>query len=82
MNTQEFFMEYEKFLRQVCKLGESSIKDYVGRCNGLINRGIYNGEFTSTPTMLAEIERQYKKNSVKSYIVALKYMIESKKKYE
>ncbi|WP_342433412.1 hypothetical protein [Neobacillus sp. FSL H8-0543] len=82
MNIQEFLMKYEKFLRQVCKLGESSIKDYIGRGNGLINRGIYNGESTITATMLAEIERQYKKNSVKNYVVALRYMIESKKKNE
>lgn len=44
-------MTFEDYLRQYRNLGEKSIKDYIGRLNGLFLRGIYKGEsyFPQTP---------------------------------
>lgn len=69
-------MKFEDYLRQHYNLGEKSVKDYVGRLNGLLTRGIYKGELHLTSKMEASINREYKENSRKNYLLTIKYYIE------
>ncbi|MGF3106083.1 hypothetical protein [Rossellomorea sp. DUT-2] len=68
-------MEFKKFLMNEYKLGEKSARDYVGRFNGLVNKGIYNGESVVTPSIETAIEKEYK-GSKGHYMLALKRYIE------
>ena len=37
-------MEFEDYLRKNYHLGDKSVKDYISRWNGILNKGLYNGE--------------------------------------
>lgn len=76
---QEESERFIKFLRNEYSLGESSAKDAVGRINGMLNRGIYNGENVFSPKMEAAIIREYPKSKV-DYILALKRFISFQQK--
>lgn len=56
-------------------IGESSANDYVGRLNGILEKGIYKGENELTPVMEAAIIKEYP-NSKGHYLLALKRFIE------
>jgi hypothetical protein len=61
-------------------LSETSAEDYVGRFNGIVNRGIYKGENEMTTTLETAIEKEFPK-SRNHYILALKrYIIFQKEK--
>lgn len=67
-------MKFEDFLRQRYHLGEKSVKDYVGRWNSILNKGIYNGETKLTPSLIAAVDREYPDDS--HYCLTLKRYIE------
>ena len=52
-------MEFQDFLIKEYKIGEKSARDYVGRFNGIVERGIYNGEGVITPSMRKQIEKEF-----------------------
>lgn len=64
-------MDFEQFLMKEYQLGESSAKDYVGRLNGILDKGIYNGESSITTSIEAAIEAEYP-HSKNHYKLALK----------
>lgn len=72
-------MEFKEFLMLEYKIGEKSARDYVTRFNGIVDRGIYKGEFQVTPSMEEAIEKEFEK-SKGHYILALKRYIEFKEK--
>ena len=63
-------MNFEQFLMTEYQLGESSAKDYVGQLDGILKKGIYNGENIMTPSIEAAIEEEYP-NSKKHYKLIL-----------
>ena len=67
-------MEFEDFLRQKYHLGDKSVKDYVGRWNGIKNKGFYNGEIELTPTLIETVDREYPDDS--HYRLTLRRYIE------
>jgi len=72
-------MEFKNFLMNEYNLSEKSACDYVGRLNGILNRGIYKGESEVTPIIETAIEKEYKE-SKGHYILALKRYIEFQRK--
>lgn len=67
-------MKFEDFLRQQYHLGEKSVMDYVGRWNGILNKGLYNEETELTPSLIAAVDREYPNDS--HYRLTLKRYIE------
>ncbi|RKD26047.1 hypothetical protein BEP19_02395 [Ammoniphilus oxalaticus] len=57
------------------KIGESSANDYVGRLNGILNRGIYNEEKEWNPSLKQTIEKEYE-NSKGHYVLTIERYIE------
>lgn len=72
-------MNFEHFLIEEYRLGVNSAKDYVGRLNGIINKGIYNGENHITPSMEVAIELEYP-NFKNPYKLALRLYMEYRDK--
>ncbi|MDY0407666.1 hypothetical protein ACFFIS_06810 [Virgibacillus soli] len=70
-------MEFKDFLIKEFGLSEKSATDYVGRFNGLVKRGIYNGEQAITPRIRKEIESEFP-NSKKHYILAFERYVKYK----
>jgi hypothetical protein len=64
-------VNFEQFLIQEYKIGESSARYYIERFKGLVNKGIYNGETDITPSIEVAIEREFP-SSRGHYILALK----------
>jgi LysM repeat protein len=69
--------EFKDFLMKKYRISESSARDYVGRFNGILARGIYKGENEITPRMEAAVEKEYP-NSKEHYLLTLKRYIEFK----
>lgn len=67
-------MEFKDFLIREYQLSEKSARDYEGRLNGLINRGIYKGETQITPSLRATIAKEFAK-SEGHYILTLERYI-------
>ncbi|WP_336881506.1 hypothetical protein [Priestia koreensis] len=67
-------MEFRDFLIKEYGLRESSAKDYVGRLNGIINKGIYKGEDEVTSVLKNVIEREFPK-SKNHYLLTLERYI-------
>jgi hypothetical protein len=44
-------MGFKDFLRMNYHLGDKSVKDYIIRWNGILNKGLYNGETELTPSL-------------------------------
>jgi hypothetical protein len=72
-------VEFKDFLMNEYKIGEKSARDYVGRFNGIVEKGIYNGESIITPSTRLHIEKEFP-NSKNHYLLALERFIEFKKK--
>ncbi|QGG53141.1 hypothetical protein [Lysinibacillus pakistanensis] len=72
-------MEFKDYLMQEYNISESSAKDYVGRFNGIINRGLYNGEDKMTNTLKEAIEKEFP-NSKNHYFLTLERYIKYKKR--
>lgn len=65
---------FKEFLIKEYRIKESSAEDYIGRFNGIVNRGLYNGEDEMSPALKASIEREFPK-SKQHYVLALeRYM--------
>lgn len=74
-------MKFKDFLMQEYRISEKSAEDYVGRFNGIVNRGLYKGENEMTPTLKEAVEKEYP-NSKNNYILALERYIDFQKKKE
>ncbi|SFE90669.1 hypothetical protein SAMN05428981_11011 [Bacillus sp. OV194] len=72
-------MEFKDFLIKEYRIGEKSARDYVGRFNGIVARGIYKGENEITPCMKVAIEREFP-NSKGHYLLTLERFIEFQQK--
>lgn len=72
-------MEYNDFLMKKYKIGVKSARDYVGRFNGIVEKGIYNGESVITQGMRIHIEKEFP-NSKNHYRLTLERYIEFNKK--
>ena len=70
-------MEFNDFLMKEYKIGDKSAQDYVGRFNGILARGIYNGENEFTPNVKVAIEREFS-NSKAHYLLTLERYIKFK----
>ncbi|MEH6993823.1 hypothetical protein V7075_14075 [Neobacillus drentensis] len=68
-------MEFKEFLIQKYNIRESSAEDYVGRFNGIVNKGIYKGENEMTPALREAVEKEFP-NSKNHYRLALERYIE------
>ncbi|MBN3547977.1 hypothetical protein [Fictibacillus barbaricus] len=68
-------MEFKDFLIKEYRISEKSARDYVGRLNGIIARGIYQGEKGITPSMNAAIKREFP-NSKGHYLLTLERFID------
>jgi len=76
-------MDFEKFkgyLLKEYKMDETSANQYVGRLKGILKRGLYNGESTITPSLLAALKREYSENSMKNYKPTMERYIDFLKK--
>jgi hypothetical protein len=73
-------MEFENYLRQKYHLGDKSVKDYIGRWNGILNKGLYNGETELTPSLVATVDREYPEDS--HYRLVLKRYIEFRNEHK
>ena len=73
-------MNFKEFLMKEYKIAEDSAKQYEHRLNGIIDRGIYTGESSITPSMLAALKREYKENSIKNYKLTIERYIIFKRK--
>ncbi|WP_249594327.1 hypothetical protein [Peribacillus frigoritolerans] len=73
-------MEFEDYLRQKYHLGDKSVKDYAGRWNGILNKGLYNGETELTPSLIAAVDSEYPEDS--HYRLTLKRYIEFQKEHK
>lgn len=75
-------MKFKDFLMQEYGISENSAKDYVGRFNGIVNKGLYKGlykgESMITPILKAA-EKEFP-NSKNHYILALERYIDFQKK--
>ncbi|MHA7136612.1 hypothetical protein ACRTEV_04995 [Rossellomorea arthrocnemi] len=71
-------MEFEDFLRGNYQLNDKSVKDYISRWNGIVNRGLYNGETELTPSLIASVDMEYPEDS--HYRLTLKRYIEFQNK--
>jgi hypothetical protein len=71
-------MEFEDYLRKNYHLGDKSVKDYISRWNGILNKGLYNGETELTPSLRATVDRDYPEAS--HYRLTLKRYIEFQNK--
>ncbi|MFG6146824.1 hypothetical protein [Halobacillus sp. B23F22_1] len=67
-------MSFKDYLIEEYRISESSAQDYVGRFNGIVNRGVYKGEDELTPTLKASIEKEFP-NSKNHYLLALERYI-------
>ncbi|MBL3889149.1 hypothetical protein IRV22_15630 [Bacillus cereus] len=56
-------MEFKDFLRMNFHLGDKSVKDYITRWNGILNKGLYNGETELTPSLVASVDGDYPEDS-------------------
>jgi len=65
---------YKEFLMEEYNLSEKSASDYVARLNGILDKGIYNGEQHISPYLEAAIEKEFEK-SRGHYVLALKRYI-------
>jgi hypothetical protein len=72
-------MEFEDFLRKNYQLSDKSVKDYISRWNGIVNRGLYNGETELTPSLIESVDREYPEDS--HYRLTLKRYIEFQNKH-
>lgn len=72
-------MEFKDFLMKEYRIGEKSARDYVGRFNGIVARGIYKGENEITPSIKVVIEREFP-NSKVHYLLTLERYIEFQQK--
>lgn len=72
-------MEFKDFLMKKYRIGEKSARDYVGRFNGIVARGIYKGENEITPSMKVTVEREFP-NSKMHYLLTLERYIEFQQK--
>jgi hypothetical protein len=70
-------MKFEDFLMQEYGIKESSAKDYVGRFNGIVNKGLYKGEKDMTHALKEAVEKEFP-NSENHYILALERYIKFK----
>jgi hypothetical protein len=70
-------MKFEDFLMQEYGIKESSAKDYVGRFNGIVNKGLYKREKDMTPALKEAVEKEFP-NSKNHYILALERYIKFK----
>ncbi|WP_306010431.1 hypothetical protein [Bacillus sp. MMSF_3328] len=68
-------MEFKEFLIHKYNIGDKSAKDYVGRFNGIVNKGIYRGEKEITPALIKAVEKEFP-NSKNHYRLALERYIE------
>lgn len=75
-----YFENFKEYLLKEYKMGETSANQYVGRLKGIINRGLYNGESTLTPSLLAALKREYSENSMKNYKPTIERYIDLLKK--
>jgi len=73
-------MEFNDYLMQEYRLSAKSASDYVGRFNGIVAKGIYNGESHITPSIEAAIEKEYGK-SKGHYILTLKRFLHFKRNF-
>ncbi|MDX8289114.1 hypothetical protein SLL00_04895 [Metabacillus indicus] len=69
-------MEFGDYLKQKYHLGDTSVKDYIGRWNSIVNKGLYRGETELTPTLIEAVDREYPKDS--HYRLTLKRYFEFK----
>ena len=72
-------MEFKDFLMKKYRIGEKSARDYVGRFNGIVARGIYKGENEITPSMKVAVEREFP-NSKSITFLPLNDILSSNKK--
>lgn len=73
-------MDFKEFIMKEYNIGEESANQYVHRLNGIIEKGIYKGESSITPSMLAALEKEYKPNSLKNYKPTIERYIAFKQK--
>lgn len=62
---------YKRLIKYRCS------RDYVGRFNGIVEKGIYKGETILTPRLRKEIEKEFP-NSKNHYILACERYVEYK----
>lgn len=72
-------MDFKEFLMREYLLGKKSAEDYVFRLNGILARGIYNGESKLTVNIKLGIEREFP-NSKAHYLLTLERYIEFQQK--
>ncbi|ALC86738.1 hypothetical protein AM499_13555 [Bacillus sp. FJAT-22090] len=65
-------------LRKNYHLGDKSVNDYISRWNGILNKGLYNGETELIPSLIATVDREYPEDS--HYRLTLKRYIEFQNK--
>jgi hypothetical protein len=71
------FEDFKEYLLKEYKMGETSANQYVGRrLKGILKRGLYNGERTLTPGILAALEEEYSENSIKNYKLTIERYID------
>ncbi|MFB5194265.1 hypothetical protein ACE198_04980 [Neobacillus sp. KR4-4] len=73
-------MKFIEFLIKEYHLGEESAKQYQHRLNGLIERGIYKGQTSFPRDLFANLEREYKPNSIKNYKLTIERYIAFKQR--
>lgn len=76
--SEGYGMEFGEFLRKNYHLGDKSVKDYISRWNGILNKGLYNGETELTPSLIVSVDREYPEDS--HYRLTLKRYIEFQNK--
>lgn len=68
-------MKFKDFLMKEHHIGEKSARDYEGRLNWLINRGIYKGESQITNIMRATIAKEFAAKSEAHYLLTIERYI-------
>lgn len=53
-------MGFGDFLRKNYPVGDKSVKDYLGRLNGILSKGIYNGETELSPSLIESVDKAYR----------------------
>lgn len=74
-------MQFKEFLLSHYPLNEGSADDYVGRINGILEKGLYNGEKEMPPLLKATVEREFPR-SKNHYVLTLKRYIDYQNKLE
>ncbi|MEK5109505.1 hypothetical protein MHI57_22835 [Cytobacillus sp. FSL K6-0129] len=67
-------MKFKDFLMKEYQIGEKSARDYEGRLNGLINKGIYKGESQITNIMRETIEKEFSKSEAHYLLTIERYI--------